>query len=265
MARGEVLGICVICGKEIRSRWGGVQKDGLWVCVGRCYRTYNKEKKTWSLEKWERLLQIQAEYDHPVQTGEVTGTGKLPEKVKAKLKAAVGDKKILGFVTGFGIQKLTPIVVVTEESIVLYDPRLFGANKTEIPFAQILSASYELQMAKSVPYFCITTQSGKTELTLSGGKEDTHEPALALFSLLREKLSELAAVPISETHNKGLMKEVWSFYAPPQLAMMGGKPSETKTTECIPDQIRKLAELRDAGILSPEEFENKKKELLARL
>jgi hypothetical protein len=55
------------------------------------------------------------------------------------------------------------------------------------------------------------------------------------------------------------------FYAPPQLAVMRAGTSETKTTESIPDQIKKLAELRDAGILSGEEFESKKKELLARL
>jgi Short C-terminal domain len=33
----------------------------------------------------------------------------------------------------------------------------------------------------------------------------------------------------------------------------------------IPDQLRKLAELRDAGIISPEEFESKKDDLLSRM
>ena len=33
----------------------------------------------------------------------------------------------------------------------------------------------------------------------------------------------------------------------------------------VPDQIRKLAELRDAGLLTPSEFESKKTELLARM
>jgi hypothetical protein len=33
----------------------------------------------------------------------------------------------------------------------------------------------------------------------------------------------------------------------------------------IPEQIKKIAELRDMGILSPEEFEAKKKELLSRM
>ena len=260
MAKGEVLGVCAICGKEIKSKWGAMQKDGLWVCARRCSRAYDKEKKSWSPQKWDELRRRQAEYDHAVQAGAVNESKELPDKVKT----AVGDKKVIGFVTGFGlIEKLTATIVVTEDSIVFYDPKITGANKTEIPFPQIVSAMYMLEIG--VPNFSVTTQSGTTKLMLSGSKKDTHEPALALFNILKEKLSELAAVPISETHNKGLMKEVWSFYAPPQLAVMGAKPSETKATEYITDQIKKLAELRDAGILSPEEFENKKKELLARI
>ncbi len=253
MSKDVILGVCVICGKEIKSKWGAMQKDGLWICAGSCSRTYDKEKKTWSLEKWDELRRRQAEYDQ-------ASLQELPDKVKA----AVGDKKVVGFVTGFGlIKKLTATIIVTEDSIVFYDPKITGADKTEIPFPQIVSAMYMLEIG--VPSFSVTTQSGTTKLILSGSKKDTHEPALALFNILKEKLSELAAVPISETHNKGLIKEVWSFYAPPQLAVMGTKHSENKTTESIIDQIKKLAELRDARILSPEEFENKKKELLARL
>ena len=37
------------------------------------------------------------------------------------------------------------------------------------------------------------------------------------------------------------------------------------TTESIPDQVKKLAELKDMGILTLEEFESKKAELLKRL
>ena len=40
-------------------------------------------------------------------------------------------------------------------------------------------------------------------------------------------------------------------------------PSES--TLDLPDQIRKLAELKDQGILTEEEFESKKKELLAKM
>lgn len=185
----------------------------------------------------------------------------LPDKVKE----AVGNRKVLGFVTGIGLfKKLTATIIVTENEVVFYDPKLTGANKTEIPFAQVVNAIYMIEMGTCS--FSVATQSGVNKLTLSAGsKKDVHEPALALFNLLREKLSELAAVPISETHNKGLMKETWSFYAPPQLAVMGAKAPGNKATESIPDQIKKLAELKEAGILTAEEFESKKTELLKRL
>ena len=41
--------------------------------------------------------------------------------------------------------------------------------------------------------------------------------------------------------------------------------THSESIEDIPDQIRKLAELKDYGILTEDEFESKKKELLARL
>ncbi len=44
-----------------------------------------------------------------------------------------------------------------------------------------------------------------------------------------------------------------------------GTPGATSVKEDVPDQIRKLADLRDAGILTAEEFETKKAELLTRM
>ena len=41
--------------------------------------------------------------------------------------------------------------------------------------------------------------------------------------------------------------------------------NSTGSSSDIPDQIRKLAELRDTGVLSADEFETKKRELLTRL
>lgn len=42
-------------------------------------------------------------------------------------------------------------------------------------------------------------------------------------------------------------------------------PNQPVVTESIPDQIKKLAELRDNGILTEAEFQKKKAELLSRL
>ena len=48
---------------------------------------------------------------------------------------------------------------------------------------------------------------------------------------------------------------------PPPIARAAHAPSPAD----VPEQLRKLADLRDAGILTPEEFDAKKRELLARM
>jgi len=52
----------------------------------------------------------------------------------------------------------------------------------------------------------------------------------------------------------------------PSTASASGDQSAVASTAMdIPDQIRKLGELRDSGVVTPEEFEAKKAELLARM
>ena len=50
-----------------------------------------------------------------------------------------------------------------------------------------------------------------------------------------------------------------------KLAQIQRELSEKRRSEDVPDQIRKLAELREAGAITDEEFEEKKKDLLERM
>ena len=50
-----------------------------------------------------------------------------------------------------------------------------------------------------------------------------------------------------------------------KLAQIQRELGEKRRSEDVPDQIRKLAELRDAGAITDEEFEEKKKDLLERM
>ncbi len=54
------------------------------------------------------------------------------------------------------------------------------------------------------------------------------------------------------------MNQPRSDFSNPAMAM-------AEMTDIVVDQIRKLAELRDHGILTEEEFADKKSELLARI
>ena len=49
------------------------------------------------------------------------------------------------------------------------------------------------------------------------------------------------------------------------LAQIQRELGEKRRSEDVPDQIRKLAELREAGAITDEEFEEKKKDLLERM
>jgi hypothetical protein len=154
--------------------------------------------------------------------------GKLDESRKIKVsyreellreaKEAVGDRKVLGFVTGIGLQKLTQTIVMTESGVVFFDSLLFGHKKNEIPYSQIVCAEFQLQ--NGAPEFLIHTRHGITKLVLSGSRKKTNEAALKLFQVLKNKLSELAGVVIPEAHSTWLKKETWFFYTPPQFTVM---------------------------------------------
>jgi hypothetical protein len=74
------------------------------------------------------------------------------------------------------------------------------------------------------------------------------------------------AIPIASvdfTEAKAGVAKLSELVANAHSAMMGVPAASPD--DGIPNQIRKLAELRDEGILSPDEFESKKRELLDRL
>jgi hypothetical protein len=85
--------------------------------------------------------------------------------------------------------------------------------------------------------------------------------ALALAEAARQRVQEASLAVTGET------SEPSSTELMPERPT--AKPDETPKPEPpsndVLDQIRRLGELRDAGLVTPEEFEDKKRELLARL
>lgn len=140
------------------------------------------------------------------------------EELPDEVKEAVGGRKVLGFITGVGLQKLTQTIVMTESEVVFFDALLFGHKKNEIPYSQIVCAEFQLQ--NGAPEFFIHTRYGISKLVLSGSRKKTNEAALKLFRILKNKLSELAGIVIPEAHSAWLKKETWFFYTPPQFAVL---------------------------------------------
>jgi hypothetical protein len=159
-----------------------------------------KEKKS----KLNELRKIKVRHDE-----------ELPENVKE----AIGDRKIFGFVTGVGLQKLTQTIVMTESEVVFFDSLLFGHTTNEIPYSQIVGAAFQLEYGARE--FLIYTRYGMSKFILSGSGKKINKAAHNLFQILKNRLSELAGVRISEEYSSWLMKETWFFYTPPQYTLVG--------------------------------------------
>ena len=96
-------------------------------------------------------------------------------------------------------------------------------------------------------------------------------PGVCKVTLASEKKPEYAE-PVAAWIQRELVEKTSAVEAPQQTpptpiqeGLATQQPTSSSTGGDIPEQIRKLAELRDAGVLSTEEFETKKRDLLDRM
>ena len=99
---------------------------------------------------------------------------------------------------------------------------------------------------------------GHIQFTLIGGSTDSRPATRDENALQFDKAKQPAFEVVRATVDR-LMNEAREARRPLR------PPEPVAPVADIPDQIRKLADLRDAGILSTAEFEAKKSELLARM
>lgn len=159
------------------------------------------------------------------------------EKILAIAKGKLdSDEQILASVMGAYEAKLmgkdtlkNGIFIATDKRVVFYGPKMFGGYDMEIfPYSNISS----IEMGKSVMGHSISLYASGNKATMKW---------------------------INHGDVGGFTQEV---------KLRIGKKQETAPTSSttdIADQIKKLAELRDAGILTEDEFNTKKIDLLARL
>lgn len=93
---------------------------------------------------------------------------------------------------------------------------------------------------------------GRTQIQVSASRRDWQQ---TLDSWVQEELVANGAAAVDPAEIEAVQEA--------QGTQVTGSPPQSQTD--IPEQIRKLGELRDAGVLSEDEFEAKKKELLDRL
>lgn len=121
---------------------------------------------------------------------------------------------------------LTGAMVVTNQRFVFYGSNGLKKERRAYPWAQVTSVEHEINRM-SVDYLLVSTSSGRQKYLVARG-DGTKVFADAALSALAS-------------------------------ARTGSGSAD------VTDQLAKLAELRDAGILTEEEFASKKAELLRRI
>lgn len=101
--------------------------------------------------------------------------------------------------------------------------------------------------------------NGFIEFTLPGGNERRSQFGSQTASAVNHENSVIFTrkqQPAFDALRQAVEEAIAHLHTP-----AGTQPADTSAT----DQLRQLAELRDAGIITPEEFEAKKAELLGRI
>lgn len=123
------------------------------------------------------------------------------------------------------------VFVVTHKRMIFFGKKMFGYDLESFPLAKVSA----IEMSKGLLRKSITMKMSGNEAKMKWISDGHPEE---LVNYVREHMGEISGSP---------------------------SPSAGPATDDIPGQIQKLADLRDAGILTEEEFASKKKELLAKM
>jgi Bacterial PH domain/Short C-terminal domain len=127
------------------------------------------------------------------------------------------------------------LLVLTDRRLLFVKEGMFGSKTEDFPLDKISSVEWSSGMALgSLTVFAMGNESKIKSVNKEDGKD--------MADLLRSR----------------------TFGAQEVAPAADSAQSEQQAPD-IPDQIRKLGELRDAGMLSEEEFEAKKADLLSRM
>jgi hypothetical protein len=257
-------GTCKVCGREVGWTTGYAEIHGEIYCRG-CAKKTTWQCANCGLEKkgipfWhDKGLSFcshhcEMEYGRKKQSPEIAATVQLVEpiggKVKGILDGTLNPRETLHvFVKGTMGQYLAATdsrVVIIKTGITggsFFKP--IGTTCNSFPYEQIASIDYQWAVLEGTLKIAV---SGLRDWRLPVFESKDRAANIITFDVNSREKFMLVRDKINE------LRQAFQSKATP-----------TMVADSIPDQIKKLAELRDAGILTSEEFESKKTELLKRM
>lgn len=199
-----------------------------------------------------------SEHDFDITDDEVDRL--IREKIASNVLAEVkkylvyDDEKIHYFAWGINSLTAKDYIVCTDKQVILVDREMAGmtANIRQLYYEDITSVNV-LQNTKSGDWTVDLISNALTAATKTCDMTIT----VAGSSIKVSTLYKIEAERVAAVYHE--MKK--------SIKLENAKPivHETKVEESAIDKIKKLAELKDAGLISEEEFNQKKTELLSKI
>jgi len=189
-----------------------------------------------------------------------------PELPKSVIRHLEPDEEVL-----FAIKKKISLekpkwLLVTDRRIIYLDEKVLGRYDLKaIPYQKLEQVTVKLGVMSSE--FII---EGEENITLKLGWMNKKEARKAI-SAIKDALNAIAVEPVSIDVKKKLTSETWVLKKPKEFVTRTAPAGtlihhpSTKKEEDPLEQLKKLKELYDMGVISPEEYEEKRKKLLEQI
>ncbi|NJD98444.1 hypothetical protein E3E26_01335 [Thermococcus sp. LS1] len=157
-------------------------------------------------------------------------------------------------------------LLVTDRRIIYLDEKILGRYEMKaIPYQKLEQITVKLGVMSSE--FII---QGEENITLRLGWMNKEEARKAI-NAIKDALNAIAVEPVSIDVKKGLTSETWTLKKPkefitrtvPAGAIVQHSPA--KKEEDPLEKLKKLKELYDMGVITQEEYEEKRKKLLEQI
>ena len=151
--------------------------------------------------------------------------------------------------------------VVTNRRVIYLDQKILGRYEiVDIPYEKLEQVYFKI--GKIGAKFIVKDESGKSlELTWMDKKE-----VKEAIESIRDALNAIAVEPVSIQKKKSLLGEEWVLTKPKEV-ITRTLPMTQVVERTVPEKedplekLKKLKELYEAGVISKEEFEEKKKKI----
>ena len=186
-----------------------------------------------------------------------------PELPKSVIRHLEPDEKVL-----FAIKKKISIekpkwLLVTDRRIIYLDEKVLGRYDLKaIPYQKLERVTVKLGVMSSE--FVI---EGEESISLKLGWMNKTEARKAI-NAIKDALNAIAVEPVSIDVEKRLTSETWTLKKPKELVTrsMPARVQPVQAEKEDPmEKLKKLKELYDMGVISQEEYEEKRRKLLEQI